>query len=471
MQIQFGLSLLIFGLAGCTSMTHLTAPQAQPIPFAELSERVGGVWQSDGYGYVLDLNRGARLYHASGGACLRDESAGADSPLYYFGSARLSDDGTQMDMGGDTDPYDIRFVRIPAVPEECGSEEGAGSPLRVFDQFAAIFAEHYGFFDAHDVDWASLTATTRAGLGADSSEMAIVEAIIGMISRLEDGHVSLSATVDGDEGQFIAYPGATLAAVQSQFQGEGSPMAAFGQQYLREDIEQLTLNGEGRNTSNERMKYGITSGDIGYLAIMSVGGFATGSDASPEEERAALQAGLDDALTHFADNGVKAVLIDLSVNQGGYDFLGRQIAGRFAAQRTLAFSKYAADAADQTPQPLYIEPSDRPSFRGPVYVLTSDVTVSAAETLTLSLRALPNVTHLGATTRGALSDVLTKPLLNGWEVTLSNEVYLDHTGVSWEGRGIPPHHAWQVFDPANPFSGHFPAVEQAIALIDREVSE
>lgn len=52
----------------------------------------------------------------------------------------------------------------------------------------------------------------------------------------------------------------------------------------------------------------------------------------------------------------------------------------------------------------------------PVFVLTSDVTVSAAGTLLLSLRALPNVTHLGATTRGALSDVLTKPLLNGWEV-------------------------------------------------------
>ncbi len=123
---------------------------------------------------------------------------------------------------------------------------------------------------------------------------------------------------------------------------------------------------------------------------------------------------------------------------------------------------------DRTPQPVFIEPRSSLSFAGPVYVLTSDVTVSAAEVLTLSLRALPNVTHVGSKTHGALSDVLEKKLPNGWRVTLSNEVYLDHEGVSWEGRGIPPEHEWQVFDLTNPFSGHLRSVERIIALIDSE---
>lgn len=124
---------------------------------------------------------------------------------------------------------------------------------------------------------------------------------------------------------------------------------------------------------------------------------------------------------------------------------------------------------NKTPQPLFLEPVKRPEFSGPTYVLTSDVTASAAESLTLAFRALPTVTHVGARTRGALSDAFEKKLPNGWIVTLSNEVYLDHKGNSWEGTGIPPDHEWTVFDPTNPFSGHTPAVERAIALIDAEV--
>ena len=68
----------------------------------------------------------------------------------------------------------------------------------------------------------------------------------------------------------------------------------------------------------------------------------------------------------------------------------------------------------------------------------SAATVSAAEILVLCLRALPNVTHLGDTTRGALSDMLWKRLPNGWTVSLSNEVYADADGRLWEGKGIPP---------------------------------
>jgi C-terminal processing protease CtpA/Prc len=41
--------------------------------------------------------------------------------------------------------------------------------------------------------------------------------------------------------------------------------------------------------------------------------------------------------------------------------------------------------------------------------------------------------------------MLTKPLPNGWAVTLSNEVYLDADGKAWEARGIPPKIAIPVF--------------------------
>ena len=84
----------------------------------------------------------------------------------------------------------------------------------------------------------------------------------------------------------------------------------------------------------------------------------------------------------------------------------------------------------------------------------------------MSLRALPNVTHVGETTRGALSDVLSMTLPNGWELSLSSEVYEDHRGVLWEGKGIAPEIEIPVFNTDDPTKGFLEAVETLVGLID-----
>jgi carboxyl-terminal processing protease len=73
-----------------------------------------------------------------------------------------------------------------------------------------------------------------------------------------------------------------------------------------------------------------------------------------------------------------------------------------------------------------------------VIVLTSDYTVSAAETATMALRALPSTIQIGQPTRGVLSDKLEKVLPNRWTFSLSNEVYVDPKGEVFEVRGVPP---------------------------------
>jgi carboxyl-terminal processing protease len=96
--------------------------------------------------------------------------------------------------------------------------------------------------------------------------------------------------------------------------------------------------------------------------------------------------------------------------------------------------------------------------------VTSDMTVSAGEVLTLALRALPQVTHAGEATRGAFSDVLEKTLPNGWIVELSNEVYTDNQGIVWEGRGITPEHAFSVLGGSNPLVTHLGAIQYAAKM-------
>ncbi len=428
-----------------------------------LSAAAPGVWISDGYGYILDSTDALKVYNIAGDFCQLIE-ADQENPMFYLDRLRLGEGKEELFLSSFAEPHEIRFERLEALPASCESGTAANA-LSIFDVLAQIYARHYAFFDIHGVDWAAATQEARTRLSPDSGEQDLVEIFIGLLSQLKDGHVSISAVIDGDEGQFIAYPGRTNEAIQQTHSGEGSAMAAFGRQYLRLDIEQTILGGQGIDFPNERIKYGLTDGDIGYIAVMAEGGFAAGADASPEEELAALEPALEQAMVFFNRHSVKAVIVDLSVNSGGYDYIGRAIAARFTRERVLAYSKYAHDAENHTPTRIYLEPNGGTTYLGPVYVLTSDMTVSAGEVLTLSLRALPNVTHVGEATRGSLSDVLVKYLPNGWQVSLSNEIYIDHAGQHWEGRGIQPELPIQVFDPNNPFTGHADAVQTLTSAI------
>ena len=78
--------------------------------------------------------------------------------------------------------------------------------------------------------------------------------------------------------------------------------------------------------------------------------------------------------------------------------VARALAGRFASERVVGYSKYAGDADEATPQAIFIEPSKGRRYTGPVYLLTSDYTLSAAEVFTMAMRELPNVTHVGQAT-------------------------------------------------------------------------
>ncbi len=56
-------------------------------------------------------------------------------------------------------------------------------------------------------------------------------------------------------------------------------------------------------------------------------------------------------------------------------------------------------------------------------------------------------------------------LPNGWAVTLSNEIYLDHEGVCWEVAGIPPEIEIPIFDPDDLYVGHVEAVQRVAEMI------
>ena len=198
-------------------------------------------------------------------------------------------------------------------------------------------------------------------------------------------------------------------------------------------MRRIPLHDPVQVAGDNNLFHGWASENAGYLNIRSMIGFAEAGG----DERDALNGALDQILETYED--ADALIVDLRFNQGGLDSNARLIADRFADQRRYAFAKQARNGdAFTAPQAYYLEPGGGIRFSKPVIVLTSRLTFSAAETLIIYLRTLPNVTVIGERTGGGLSDRMTRELPNGWIFSLSHQQRLAADGRVYEGVGLPP---------------------------------
>ena len=423
---------------------------------------LNGVWRSQGYGWLWVIQDGRlRAYDEGAGYCVERTKAEALDGLRR--GYKLSEDGRLLRLSLADPAYRFTFDRIDAVPPACARMPDA-SPPAVIDALDAIFSAHYAFFPARKVDWPAVVGDAKKQVTSVTSQPELLEVVRALLANFDDDHVSLQAQVNGRKVVCNTGEGQALRGVAHQARQNGVELNDMIERWKRtvwtKAAEEDLLGSTARTTANGAIKYGLIGDDIGFLSILSMEDF----DPSDADDAAVLDEALDQAMAAFSD--VKAVIVDVSVNDGGEDALARAIAARFAETRTRAYSKYAGDAREPAPQDIYIEP-DELRYTGPVYLLTSNVTVSAAEVFTMAMRALPNVTHVGQTTRGALSDVLTKKLPNGWRVTLSNEIYRDSAGNAWEGRGVPPTIPIEVFNgkDSDAAKTHLQAVRSVVDLI------
>ena len=121
-------------------------------------------------------------------------------------------------------------------------------------------------------------------------------------------------------------------------------------------------------------------------------------------------------------------------------------------------ARMSADDCDRDKRPS-IPLADSPRFTGPVYVVTSDITVSAGETFSQMMTVLPNVTHAGTRTRGAFSDQSPVVLANCWRFAMPMELYVDPQGHPLEGRGLTPQVRIDLYPEGDLDHGHAKAVK------------
>jgi len=409
-----------------------------------------GFWYAEAYGYALRIDgRSAALYDVSGAgmvASMRGRISGDGVTLRGIPGQDFS---TRLALEGDTlvmtaagtgrfefrrpaDRNDPRFA--PVAP--------ADDPLVNFDVFAATFAERYAFFGVRGVDWAARVESFRPRAAEARDSKALFAILSELVAPVDDAHIELYS-LSGDE----FYPASPIAWLPSA-------------QLFVDAVKSSYVAAPLGKTAGGKLAYGRLRSGEAYICLLGMEGYAKGS---LEDEAAALEAGLDEALAVCA--GAPALILDLRFNGGGYDAHALRVAARFADERAFAYSRRARLGDGWTAEErFYVEPETTGGrWDGPLVALVSEETTSAAEVLALCLAALPRTTFVGEPTRGAMSDMLYKRLPNGWVYTLSNQEYRAADGLCYEGRGYPPDISAPM-DPEAAIAGRDPGLEAAMAL-------
>ena len=433
-----GWKLRIGASAALIAGSTVSASAGPWLPPSDAGRTIDGVWRSRGYGHILEIRDGKRtLYHVAGAFCYPDTSnTQADDDTYRLVNVASP---SRIAFAAAPDQTRYAFDRIAAVPTDCTvSRRWTAHDMATL--IAATFADLYPGFGRRGRTIGRLTVALSTPSDA-RPDLSFFRRTARALDSLDDAHVGIAATIDGADHDEEGGEAATIRSARADA-ALGTDPAERERNWAKAYREGITglLEGGGHQVANRHVLWGRI-GRIGYLNVVAMGAF---DKDAPPDDLAALDAVLDQALAAF--QGLPGVIVDVTDNRGGYDAISLHIAGRFADRRRLAFAKRAVGASGDF-QAFYVEPSDRLRYLGEVALLTSDVTVSAGETFTLAMRALPNVTQIGGRTRGALSDQLVKPLPNGWTLTLPAEAYHDPNGRSQEGVGIDPEQAMSPFDP------------------------
>ncbi|MBX2800145.1 MAG: S41 family peptidase [Myxococcales bacterium] len=272
------------------------------------------------------------------------------------------------------------------------------SPPALFDHLWTDFDERYGQFSVKDVDWEASYDTIRPRFEADPSDQEMSEAFKDLLRPLGDGHVILRTFLEDEIWKSY------------------TPTREKGDVDL-DLIENEILTDPGTQPGD--LLWGRLSDRVGYVHLHHM-------DLSKPQRSLAT------ALDALGD--VDGLVVDVRDNGGGSDQESAAYAGCFAQQTTpfLTIRIRNGPNHDDFTDPMHmnIEPAERCAFEGPVVLITNQFSLSAAETFTLGMVELPQVTHIGERTQGAFSDAIFRELGNGWLYSISIGDWRDAHDVS-----------------------------------------
>ena len=461
------LGLFLVLISACDDdSSKLTDPQGKNKQHAAM-----GYWLAPAYGQVMAItlleenaqnNYLYRVYHVTNETCLPGEREvfSYNELSHYLVSDDFGYDLTLIEPGQTIIPG-TKFERIDQLPSVCSSESinivkgDAGytfSPALDFEIFWNTFNQYYLDFSLSDTDWNEIYQTAFSEIDDIESEEDLFELFSLMITPLQDGHNSLAiGTINNGEGDdfsvshkpdFVEILLGEFLTINELEELHTQEQAQAANQYIQSqlDIYNETILAYAKESTldhaaDNHFTWFITDQNIGYLSIRSMANFLD-SDSSLEDDIQVVTQALESALTALKD--IDGLIIDVRMNGGGQDEISMLIAQKFMANSGHVYSKQARLGNGRTPLVnVYLEPSSDNQYLGPIVLLTSATTASAAEVFVLAMGSFENVTIMGESTQGAFSDVLTSRVTSDIVFGFSNEYYLSTTGQWFEHVGIP----------------------------------
>jgi carboxyl-terminal processing protease len=304
----------------------------------------------------------------------------------------------------------------------------------VTENFNALWNEfdlEYGAFIVKKINWDSLKITYGKNLTDESSERELFDAMCGLLSELNDGHVDLTAPQFGLFSSWNRRNKSYYVDVQTHYL------------LYNEWTTAITAHLQNVFTS------GTVPGSIVFYGVTDYKGKKIGYINIPTFESGVYCFDfIQNAIDTF--NQLDGVVIDLRFNFGGSAETSAYLLNSFASERKIfkkaKFRNGPSHSDFTATYESWINPHKDCLRNKPVALLMNSFTCSAAEIFILGMKTQSNVITVGDTSHGAFSMVRERILPNGWKYRICSEVVynpdgsllVDAQGNYLEGIGIVP---------------------------------
>lgn len=470
-----------------------------------------GVWQADGYNYALHIGVSKSNANQNKQYSLKQYSYTQDHCLLQRELAGYSLSELQqivklgqgqvvfefIEPGQSLSPG-IRYTKQETLPAACRHNLSAVAHQknyrfdaeRDFDIFWQTFNELYVSFDEANIDWQEIELEFRSRLQLVQNENDLAVHFAQMIERIQDGHnivvkteltadfdASMRANLASGEVDVYSYPlkptyADLLIEEYVQANNIALPLSNTDKQnayaYAETQLDLYYANifnlatTEVHARSNDHFIWTTLENNIGYILINQMDGY-TSEFLDLAADKSAAQTQIDEAVAELQDT--QAIIIDVRLNEGGFDEVGLVYISRFLSEYTALYSKHAAPIQKKEPRlDVWLRPDGEIQYLKPVVVLTSATTFSGAEVFALAMRERANTTLVGERSGGGFSDILLKRVSSNIAFGLSNEVYTSPRDEWFERLGVPVNHEVSMPTKAQRESGIDPILQRALEL-------
>lgn len=429
------------------------------------AEKLAGIYEQTGYGSIVVFSgNNYETYHALDKFCWRGEQ-GSQAEL-NISAPHFTEKGRRLSF---TVPgarsFPVQLNRINSLPDKCRNPVApTQNPAKNFELFWHTINDLYAFLPERQIDWQQRYQQYLPQITEQLTDEALFTIFAAMLTDFNDSHINLMAEIGGSLAHYNAAPANAISDFATMSEADTEELIS---DLIDGSLELMQLYaGQELTQANaeQPLWWAKSDNNVGYIMLTGLADFAAeGSYAAEDfiQAEAAFKAMMSDLA------GTDAIIIDNRFNEGGYDDIGSELVRHFLSLPQPVLQKQVKNRLATTDLiSLSLTPA-AVTYTKPVFLINSELSVSAAETFSIMMKSLPQVTLLGEASNGALSDMLEITLPNGWILTLSNEHYLDMYGNSYEVTGVPADIETPVFSQQDYALSRVQAYDKALSLIGK----